>query len=151
MKTHEIHDLLEEKLDAFRDFLSATVALKDVPGSDNDSDMDKIQLLVDKRQNCITMIDSIDNRINSLSAERKALILTLHPEEKEKIKKTVKTIADIASRAVSLNLEFQSIFQFRYGRSRNRLIRLGHTRNGIQGYARSEHRTHDPRFLNVRS
>ena len=110
MKTHEIHDLLEEKLDAFRDFLSATVALKDVPGSDNDSDMDKIQLLVDKRQNCITMIDSIDNRINSLSAERKALILTLHPEEKEKIKKTVKTIADIASRAVSLNFNRYSSF-----------------------------------------
>ncbi|MCD6197550.1 MAG: hypothetical protein J7K15_03120 [Deltaproteobacteria bacterium] len=145
MKTDNLHDLLDQKLDAFRNFLSATITLKEL--TDSEDNMEKIELLVDKRRNCISRIDKIDNRINRIRKE----IMILPSETKKEITKIVTMIDDTAVKAVHINKEFETMLRVHYNDIKNQMLKIRHSRDGVKGYVLRTFEKNQPRFLDVMS
>lgn len=145
MKSCNLCDLLEQKLDAFSNFLSATMVLKELPGSKND--IEKIETFIDERQNCINMIDRIDCQINRIRKE----ITTLSYKTKEKIKTLATIVDDTAAKAVHINKEFEAMLQFHHDDIKNQLLKIRHSRDGVKEYVVRNYGGNQPRFLDVTS
>jgi vacuolar-type H+-ATPase subunit I/STV1 len=145
MKSCNLRNLLEQKLDVFRDFLSATMILKEL--TDSEDDMKKIELLIDKRRSCINKIDKIDNRINRTRKE----IITLPLETKKEITKIVTMIDDTAVKAVHTNKEFETMLRVHHNDIRNQMLKARHSRDGVKEYVRRTFERNQPRFLDVTS
>ncbi|MBN2688597.1 MAG: hypothetical protein JXR85_10535 [Deltaproteobacteria bacterium] len=152
MKTLTLPDLLHYKLDAFTDFLSATTALRELSGSDPDSELDlkRVENLINKRQVCIDVIDRIDKRINSLRAGRPDIAATLSSEQRERITAIAKKLDDTASEAARANRDFEKTLRSQHEDLKNLLLKMRHTQHGIQGYARKGVKMQTPRFMDVR-
>lgn len=148
MKTLDLHDLLQQKLDAFTNFLSATMALEELAGSDND--LKKMEPLINKRQGCINIIDRIDDEINSLRKENPAFVSTLAREERERIKIITGRLDETASEAARTNVKFKEMLQSQHDDIKNRLLKMRHIQHGIQGYAHKKRKLNGPRFLDIR-
>lgn len=148
MNTGKLCDLLEQKLDVFKGFLSATMSLKEL--SESDSDMENIVLFIDKRQNCINTIDKIDREVNGIIKKRPPLISSLPGKDRESIKAFINAINDTASKAAHVNREIEMMLRLSHVDIKNRLKKAGHTRNGVKGYASKNYEKHVPRFLDVR-
>jgi DNA repair ATPase RecN len=139
----DILNLLKGKLDAFKAFLSATALLKDA----DSQDMEKIETLIAKRENCIKAIKGIDSRINMIRNS----ISALPGEAVEKIRTLKKGIDDTAADAAHLNKEFETMFMFHHNELKNRLSKTRHSRNCVKNYAIRAHGGNQPRFLDVKS
>jgi t-SNARE complex subunit (syntaxin) len=148
MKTLDLHDLLQQKLNAFTEFLSATIALQELSGSEND--LKRINSLINNRQDCINIIDRIDDEINRLRKENRAFISTLPREERERIKVIAEKLDDTTSKAAHVNSKLKKMIRFKHDDIKNQLLKMRHTWRGIQGYSGKGHKTHEPRFLDVR-
>jgi len=145
MKSRNLCDLLEQKLDAFNNFLSATMVLKELLESKND--IEKIETFIDERQNCINMIDSIDCQINRIRKE----ITTLSYKTKERIKTLATIVDDTAAKTVHINKEFETMLQFHHDDIKNQLLKIRHSRDGVKGYVVRNYGGNQPRFLDVTS
>ena len=144
MQPYELLELLEEKLDIFKSFLSATTLLRD----DSDlQEMKKIELLVTKRENCINVIDWIDGRINRI----KNSISTLPGDVMEKIRLLTKAIDDTATEATHLNKEFETMLIRHRDDTKKQISKVSQNRNGVKGYAAMARGGNQPVFLNVTS
>jgi len=143
MQACDILGLLGGKLDAFKGFLSATALLKNA----DLQDMEKIETLIAKRENCIKAIKAIDSRINRI----KDSISALPGNVLEKIRILTKAIDDTAAEAAHLNKEFETMFVFHHDEFKNRLSKARHSRNGVKNYALMAYGGNQPRFLDIKS
>lgn len=147
--TRHICDLLEQKLDAFRNFLSATASLQDVFDI---HDLKNIEALIEKRQDCVTTIDRIDARISEIRKNNLFPVSALPDESKIKIESTVKAIENTALKATHQNREVEMALQIHHDDIKNQLIKFCQSRDGIKkGYTPDIHKENKPRFLDIKS
>ena len=143
VQAYDILGLLKGKLDAFEVFLSTTVLLRDA----DLQDMGKIERFIEKRENCIKVIEKIDSRINRLRNS----IPALPGEIAKRIRMLAKAIDDTAAETTHLNKEFETMFMFHHNKLKNRLSKTRHSRNGVKNYAIMAYGENQPRFLDVTS
>ena len=143
VQTCDLLSLLKGKLDAFELFLSATALLRDA----DLQEMEKIETLIAKRENCIKAIKRIDSRINRIRNSMSAL----PAEIASRIRTLTKAIDDTAAETARLNKEFETMFMFYHNELKNRLSKTRHSRNGIKNYAIRAYGGNQPRFLDVTS
>jgi len=139
----DVVGLLKGKLDAFKAFLSATALLKDA----DSQDMEKIETLIAKRENCIKAIKGIDSRINRIRNSMSAL----PGEAVERVRTLTKAIDNTAMETAHLNKEFEAMFMLHHNNLKDRLSRTRHSRDGIKNYAIRAYGGNQPRFLDVTS
>ena len=140
----DLSGLLEGKLGAFKSFLSATALLKDAAEF---QETEKIETLIEERENCIKAIKGIDGRINRIRNS----ISSLPSEEVKKVRTLAKVIDDTAAEASHLNKEFEAMFMLHHNELKNRLSKTSHSRNGVKNYAIRDYGGNQPRFLDVKS
>jgi len=140
----DLRSLLEQKLNTFKDFLSATVLLKEAAVSE---DVENIESLIEKRRSYIKVIDRIDCGIKKISGAR----MTLPSAETRKGIELLSTaIKNTAENAARLNGEFEIMLKSRHGDLRNRISEMSRNQAGIKGYAGGGQRKEQPRFLDIK-
>jgi uncharacterized coiled-coil DUF342 family protein len=140
-------DLLEKKLAAFQDFLSVTVSLKEISGT---NDMDQISKLLKKRDHYINAIDEIDERIDTLRGNTSSIISIASDEMREKITIIIQAIKKTAEKAKSLNKEIEAPLVIQHDTLRRQILTTNHARDGVKGYIRKEYGKNQPRFLDTK-
>ena len=143
VQAYDILGLLKGKLDAFEVFLSTTVLLRDA----DLQDMGKIERFIEKRENCIKVIEKIDSRINRIRNS----ISALPGEIAKRIRMLAKDIDDTAAEAAHLNKEFEAMFMLHHNNLKDRLSKTRHSRDGIKNYAIRAYGENQPRFLDIKS
>ena len=153
MNTHKLTvvtnlcDLLEKKLKAFQAFLSLTVSLKEISGT---NDMDQIGKLLKKRDHYINAIDEIDGRIDTLEGNNSSIASMASDEMREKINVIVQAIKKTAEKARSLNKDIEAALIIQHDALRKQLSTTNHSRDGVKGYLRKEYGKNQPRFLDTK-
>jgi hypothetical protein len=140
-------DLLEKKLKAFQAFLSLTVSLKEISGT---NDMDQIGKLLKKRDHYINAIDEIDGRIDALRGNNSSIASMASDEMREKITIITQAIKKTAEKAKSLNTEIEAPLVIQHDTLRRQLSTINHDRDGVKGYLRKEYGKNQPRFLDTK-
>ena len=140
----DLCSLLEQKLNTFKDFLSATVLLKEAAVSE---DVEDIESLIEKRRSYIKAIDRIDCGIKKISGVR---ITSPLAETRKGIELLSKAIGNTAENAARLNREFETILKSKHGDLRKRISEMSRNQAGIKGYAGGKQRKEQPRFLDIR-
>jgi len=140
----ELLELLKTKLNDFKSFLSATALLKDAVDL---QEMEKIEPLIAKRENCIKVINGIDSRINTIRNS----ISDLPGEAIEKIKTLTKAINTIAVEATHMNKEFEMMLILHRDNTKKQLSKICQSRNGVKGYAVVARGGNKSKFLDVTS
>ena len=143
VQTCDLLSLFKGKLDAFEVFLSTTALLRDA----DLQEMEKVETLIAKRENCIKAIKGIDGRINRLRNS----ISALPGKAVEKIGVLTKAIDDTAAETMRLNKEFETMFMFRHNELKNRLSKTRHSLGGVKNYAIRAYGGNQPRFLDIKS
>jgi len=142
----ELLDLLEGKLKAFKSFLSATELMKNAMDL---QEVEKIEPLVAKREDCIIVINEIDNRINRIRNS-----LSVFPGEmEEKINTLTKAIENKVKESKNLNRKFEAMLKLHRDNTKKQLSNTGRKRNGVKGYAEMSHGRgkNQARFIDVKS
>jgi chromosome segregation ATPase len=152
MTALDLPDLLHHKLNLCTDFLSATTALQELSASHPYSELDPagIEILINKRHDCIEAIDRINERINSLRAKGPDIVATLSPVQRERVTAIAKKISDTVSEASRANSDLEKTLRSQHEDLKYLLVKVRHTQHGIQGYARKGVKMQTPRFLDVR-
>ncbi len=145
---YDLCNLLKKKLDAFRAFLSATIALKEL--TESQSGMEAIESLMEKRESCIGAIDDIDSRINKIRKESPSFISAIPGEERKIVREIAGEIDDIALKAANMNQEFEKTLRLRHDDIKNQMAHIRHAKGGVRSYIRKGYGMPEPRFLNVR-
>jgi hypothetical protein len=147
MKTMRICDLLEQKLNAFERFLSATTSLRGMPDFQNNREV--IVSLINERQRCITAIDRIDGRLNRIRREGPALVSRVSNETGGRIRRLETMIRDLATKAGQISKECEAMLALWHDDIKNQMMRVRQGRNGIHSRAGKAYRTRQPKFFDM--
>ncbi|MBN2515992.1 MAG: hypothetical protein JXC33_08165 [Deltaproteobacteria bacterium] len=142
-----LFNLLESKMDAFKDFLCVTMSLKDFSES---NDMDQIGKLLKKCDHYINVIDRIDRKIETMKDNNSPRASTLSDVEKEKIRIIIKSIEKTAKKAGLLNKEIETTLTNYHNTLKKRLLTTNHSRDGVKRYVLKEYGKNQPRFLDTK-
>ncbi|MBE0528967.1 MAG: hypothetical protein IH629_07180 [Thermoleophilia bacterium] len=132
--------ILEQKLAAFKEFLSATVVLKQHLLAD---DIKQIDTAIDRRQVLMRYIDNLDNRLKSM---------TRHSGTDQQIEVLSTALEEAITKVITLNGECAAITASRRDELEKELTGISNERLALQGYAggqRHNGNNRTPRFLNV--
>jgi hypothetical protein len=143
----KLFNLLEHKLDAFEDFLSVTMSLKDICET---NDMDHIERLLEIRDHYINWIDRIDRQINIVKRDTSPIASMVSDVENEKISIIAKTISKTAEKAGMLNNEIEATLMIHHKKLKKQLLTTNNARNGVKGYILNDHGKKQPRFLDTK-
>lgn len=141
--------LLEQKAKAWREFLSATISLKERCSSQDAVTDDEEHIAA--RQKIIHVIDTIDCRINKILAGDPGYFASLSHDERKKEKSLIQMITDTAAQASRINEEAEALLRRSHDDLRSRILTLIHARKNHHGYSRKEPGSPQPRFLDVTS
>ncbi|MBT8491018.1 MAG: hypothetical protein KJN62_08210 [Deltaproteobacteria bacterium] len=139
--------LVEQKLDAFKNFLSVTMSLKEICVTNN---MDHVERFLEIRDHYINMIDRIDRQIDIVTRDTSPIASTLPYEVKEIIGITAKAIAKTAEKAGMLNKEIEETLMIHHNKLKKQLLTTNNARTGIKGYILNDHGKKQPRFLDTK-
>ncbi len=124
--------ILEQKLSAFRDFLSATAALKE---SLLAQDMNRVNALTDHRQGLIRHIDGLDNRIKNMTAHAGTLRLGMAPEKENQIDALSTALEEAITQVIKLNGDCAAIAAGHRDALGRELSGINNGRLALRGYA----------------
>lgn len=140
--------ILEQKLNAFREFLSATAALKE---SLLAHDMTRVNALTDRRQGLIRRIDDLDNRIKNMTAHAGTLLVGMAPEKEKQIDALSAALEEAITGVIKLNGDCAAIATSHRDALGRELSGINNGRLALHGYAdNARGRTsRAPRLLSV--
>ena len=115
--------ILEQKLAAFKEFLSATISLKEQLLSEN---MKQIDSVIGQRQGLIRHIDTLDDRIKNMTA---------HPGINKQIDALSTALEETIAKVIALNEECAAISTNRRNELEKELADINNGRLALQGYA----------------
>lgn len=141
--------ILEQKLSAFREFLSATAALKE---SLLARDMNRINALTDRRQGLIRHIDDLDGRIKTMTAHAGTLLMEMEPEKEKQIDALSTALEEAITKVIKLNGDCAVIAAGQRDALGKELSGINNGRLALRGYAegaRDSVYSRAPRLLSV--
>lgn len=142
--------ILEQKLAAFKEFLSATIMLKEHLLSE---DIKQIDSVIGHRQKLIRHIDNLDNLIKNITAHPGTNRMEITPEREKQIEVLSTALEETITKAIKLNEECAAISTSRRDELEKELAGISNGRLALQGYAggarRDNGNNRTPRFLSV--
>jgi hypothetical protein len=132
---NDIDHVLEQKLKACEDFLSATLLLKEALETE---EMTAVDHLIGRRQELIRVIDGMDRRIGHYRPDKNKRSVILS----EDLKRVLKQI-------MSANHDCDAIAAGRCEGLRKDLISIRRKEEGFHEYSRSKEKTQ--KFLNIQA
>ncbi len=136
---HDMGQILEEKVRACEEFLSATLLLKTALETE---EMTAVDRLMERRQELIGIIDGIDRRM-STAGQGGA------PAPDRRTATRSEEIKGILRQILSVNRDCDAIASDRCGALREAMVSINRQEEGLQGYARGTKRK--PTFLNIQT
>ena len=141
--------ILEQKLNAFREFLSATAALKE---SLLAQDMNRVNALTDQRQRLIHHIDDLDKQIINMTAHAGTLLMGIAPEKEKQIDALSTALEETITQVIKLNGDCAAIATGHRDELGKELSGISNGRLALRGYAggaRDSVSSRAPRLLSV--
>jgi hypothetical protein len=141
--------ILEQKLVAFKEFLSATTLLKEHLLSE---DMEQIDSVIGHRQGLISHIDNLDNQIKNTTTHSGTNRLGIAVEKNKQIDDLSTALEETITKVITLNEECAAISTNRRDELEKELTGISNGRLALQGYAggtRKNGINRTPRFLSV--
>jgi hypothetical protein len=134
-----LDSILKRKLEAYGDFMSATLLLKEAIESGNE---DEVTRQIHRRDHLIRMIDGLDRQIAASTS----------PQEQGSastggMREATGELVPVLQRIMSADRECAPMVEDRLTLIRESLSMIQETGNAIHGYARNVQRI--PKFLNV--
>ena len=142
-RSDEIKRILERKSDAYAEFLSATLLLKNALEAE---EMAAVNRLIERRAGLIGEVDGLDREIVRC---RKA---GPHDQTGETVRRTAAVSADLGEKLrqiLSANRDCDAVAADRLSLLRKELLSISEKEEGLHGYIR--HLEQTPKFLNVRT
>lgn len=136
--------LLEQKIAILKDFMSATVSLKDMIIEHN---AEAVELLIARRYSLITVIDTIDCEIRRIREESSLHETMRTPEGRKRVQSLLKTLENMINKTMRLNQSCETSAEDELNKLRDDLSGLGHNSTWFKGYRNSR----EPRFLDVKT
>jgi hypothetical protein len=137
--------LLEKKIAIFKDFISATVSLKDMIKEHN---VEAVEMMIARRHDHIAFINKIDNEIRIIRETNPSYEAMLTPETRKRIQSLLKMVENVISKTMRLNQDCEAAAEDELHKLRNGLSRLGQREKSFKGYGG---KSWEPRFLDVRT
>ena len=141
--------MLEQKLAAFKEFLLATIMLKEHILSE---DMGRIDAAIGNRQDLIRRIDEIDNRITSRTTHPGTGRTGMIPGKERQIESLSIALEATITKVIAANKECTAISITRRDELERELVGIRNGRVALHGYAGGkgdDSSTRAPRFLSV--
>ncbi len=141
--------ILEQKLAAFKEFLSATILLKEQLLSEDAKQIDSV---IGQRQRLIRHIDNLDNLIKNMTAHPGTNRMEITPEREKQIEALSTALEETITKAITLNEECAAISTSRRDELEKELAGISNGRLALHGYAggtRNDSTNRLPRFLSV--
>ena len=137
--------LLEKKIAIFKDFISATVSLKDVIKEHN---VDAIETMIARRHDHIVFINRIDEEIRMLRDANPSYEAMLNPETRKRLQSLMKMVENVIGKTLRLNHDCETAAEDELHKLRKGLSGLGNSEKWFKGYGR---KSWEPRFLDVKT
>jgi len=135
-------NLLEKKLAAYEDFLSATCLLKSALKS---VDMPLVEGAVSRRADLIGLIDDLDQELAKLRKDEPA------GEGEEALAKVTADLHSTLQQIEAINVECAALAEQGYQSLAGEIDRSTQERNGLRGYGGPTQATGDPRFVSYQT
>ena len=148
-KSDSLPFILEQKLAAFKEFLSATILLKEHLLSE---DMKQIDSVIGQRQGLIRHIDNLDDRIKNVTTHSGTNRMGITLEKGKQIEALSTALEETITKVITLNEECAAISTSRRDELEKELADINNGRLALQGYAggtRNSGTNRTPRFLSV--
>jgi len=136
---NDMYHVLEKKVKACEDFLSATLLLKEALETE---EMTAVNHLIGHRQELIRVIDGMDRRLGDYRH-------TVPPDKNRRIVILSEDLKRILKKIMSANHDCDAIAAGRCEGLKNEMISINQKEEGLQGYVRGTQRM--PKFLNIRT
>jgi hypothetical protein len=141
--TSRLCGLLERKINIFKDFISATVSLKDMIKEHN---VEAVEMMIARRHDHLVFINRIDDEIRMIRETNPSYQATLNPEMRKRIQSLLKTVENCINKTMRLNGDCEAAAEDELQKLRNGLSRLGQHDQSFKGYVG---KSWEPRFLDV--
>jgi len=141
--TSRLCGLLEKKITVFKDFISATVSLKDMIKEHN---VEAVEIMIARRHDYLTLINRIDGEIRMIRETNPSYEAMLNPEMRKRIQSLLKMVEDCINKTMRLNGDCEATAEDELHKLRNGLSRLGQREKSFKGYVG---KSWEPRFLDV--
>jgi hypothetical protein len=135
--------LLEKKISVFKDFISATISLKDMIREHN---VEAVEMMIARRHDHLVFINKIDDEIRMIRETNPSYEAMLNPEMRKRIQSLLKTVENCIKKTMRLNGDCEAAAEDELHKLRNGLSRLGQHDQSFKGYAG---KSWEPRFLDV--
>ncbi len=138
-----IYDCLQGKCEALRQFLDATVALREALCN---QDQEKIDALIQMRESCIVRINEIDSLIRDLTEKEPSYLKRLSVSDREKIGEISGTIEATLDKIATANKDCIGSASRRLRTIQDDMsLTVGHRHDLQRSYGKGQ----PPRFLSV--
>ena len=137
--------LLEKKIAIFKDFISATVSLKDMIKEHN---VDAIETMIARRHDHIVFINKIDDEIRIIRETNSSHEAMLNPETQKRVQSLMKMVENVISKTLRLNQDCEAAAEDELHKLRKGLSGLSHREKWFKGYGG---KSWEPRFLDVKT
>jgi hypothetical protein len=124
--------LLEQKLITFKEFLSATLLLKEHLLSE---DMMQIDSVIDHRKGLMRRIDNLDNRIKNMSTHSNIILTRMASEKGTQIDYLSTALEELITKVIKLNEDCAAIATNRRCELGKELTGISNGRLALRGYA----------------
>jgi hypothetical protein len=135
-------ELLEQKIAIFRDFMSATISLKDMIEQHN---VEAIEMLIARRHEYIMLIGRVDEAIRRI---REAKPSYEAPETRKRIQSLMTTLENLINKTVRLNQDCEVTAEDELDILKNDLSGLDNRQTWFKSY---RGKSGEPRFLDVKT
>lgn len=137
--------LLEKKITIFKDFISATVSLRDMIKEHN---VEAIEMMTARRRDHIVFINRIDDEIRMIRETNPSYEAMLNADARKRVQSLMKMVENVISKTLRLNQDCETVAEDELHRLRNGLSGLGNTKKWFKGYGG---KLWEPRFLDVKT
>lgn len=137
--------LLEKKITIFKDFISATVTLKDMIKEHN---VDAIEMIIARRHDHMVLINTIDDEIRIVRGANPSYETMLNPETRKRVQSLMRMVENIIGKTLRLNQDCEAAAEDELSKLREGLSILGCREKWFKGYGG---RSWAPRFLDVKT
>ena len=141
--TSRLCGLLERKITVFKDFISATISLKDMIREHN---VEAVEMMIARRHDHLVFINKIDDEIRMIRETNPSYEAILNPEMRKRIQSRLKTVENCINKTMRLNADCEAAAEDELHKLRNGLSRLGQHDQSFKGY---RGKSWEPRFLDV--
>jgi hypothetical protein len=137
--------LLEKKITIFKDFISATVSLKDMIKEHN---VEAIEMTIARRHDHMVFINRIDDEIRMIRETNPSYEAMLNADARKRMQSLMKMVENVISKTLRLNQDCETVAEDELHMLRNGLSGLGNSEKWFKGYGG---KSWQPRFLDVKT